>query len=252
MRNPEPSSSRDDFDTTCWSVVLAAKRRDEPRALAALEQLCRTYWYPLYAYVRRSGHSAEDSHDLTQGFFLSVVSDGFLDTVSPEKGKFRAYLLACCRNYLRDQRRRERAGKRDGGRPLESIDQDEVERRYREEPWHDLTPERLFERRWALAVLDQALHRLDREMDEKGRNSLFVRLRGSLTGEESAESYARIAADLSLSAGSIKVQAHRLRRRYGAILREEIGRTVAEPEQIDEEIRDLFQALALGESGFAS
>jgi DNA-directed RNA polymerase specialized sigma24 family protein len=146
-------ASRDDFDSTCWSAVVAARDRSDPCGRDALDELCRVYWYPLYAYVRRSGHSADDGHDLTQGFFATVVADGFLDEVSPEKGKFRAYLLACCRHYLSDQRRRQRARKRGGGRPGISIDRDEGDRRFREEPWHELTPERLFERagRWRLS-----------------------------------------------------------------------------------------------------
>ncbi len=241
--------AKDDFDSTCWSVVLVAKNRNDPQARGALGELCRAYWYPLYAYIRRSGHSAEDGHDLTQGFFATVVADGFLDEVSPEKGKFRAYLLACCRHYLSDQRRRQRAWKRGSGRPDISIDREEGDRRFREEPWHELTPDRLFERRWALAVLDQALERLGCEMQRKGQADLFERLRPTLTGQELSDPYTKVAAELGLSEGAVKVRAHRMRRRFGEILRKEIGRTVADRGMIDDEINNLFAALAVPDSG---
>jgi RNA polymerase sigma-70 factor (ECF subfamily) len=228
--------------------VFAARDRADPASRKAMEVLCTTYWYPVYAYIRRSCQSHEDSHDLTQGFFSTILSEGFLDNVSPENGKFRAYLLACCRHYLQDERRRERARKRGGGRLPLSLSRDEAERRFNDEPSHALTPERLFERRWALEVLSRSIEALKQEMDRKGKQALFARLRSTLSGQEPVEPYAQIGAELGLSEGAVKVHVHRLRKRYGEVLREEIGRTLADPALIEDEIRDLFAALAVPQS----
>ena len=177
MPKPEQNRPRDDFDSTCWSVVLAAPGSERSAGHRCTRTPLPDLLVPALCLHPALGHSADDAHDLTQGFFLGVVGSGFLEGVSPEKGKFRAYLLACCRHYLAEQRPRRRARKRGGGRTWEPLDQGDSDRRFRAEPWHDLTPERLYERRWALTLLEEALLRLGREHDPGGNNPLFGRLR---------------------------------------------------------------------------
>jgi RNA polymerase sigma-70 factor (ECF subfamily) len=232
------------FATTHWSVVLAARARGEPQAEEALSALCRTYWYPLYAYIRRRGHSAEDAQDLTQAFFTRLLEKNDLAQVDPQKGRFRSFLLAACNHFLSNERDRQKAQKRGGGRAALSLDWSDAEGRYLVEPADGLTPERLFERRWALTLLDQVLTRLRAEYAERGKEHLFDALRGAMAGEPDAASYRDSARQLGLSEGAVKVAIHRLRQRYRELLRDEIGRTVGAPEQIDDEVRDLFAALA--------
>jgi RNA polymerase sigma-70 factor (ECF subfamily) len=230
------------FATTRWSLVLAARDRAEPGAGDALASLCALYWYPLYAYVRRRGHSADEAHDLTQEFFARLLAKDFLAGVDRGKGKFRAYLLAACNHFLANERDRARAKKRGGGRPVLSLDAADAEGRYRAEPVGGLTPEKLFERRWALALLQQVMTRLRDEFEARGKGLLFERLRGFLVGEKGG-GYREAADELRLSEGAVKVAVHRLRQRYRELLHEEIGRTVGAPEEIEQEIRDLFAAL---------
>jgi len=231
------------FLTTHWSLVLAARDRAEPGADDALASLCSIYWYPLYAFVRRRGHGAEDAHDLTQEFFARLLEKDFLAGVDRTKGKFRAFLLVACNHFLANERDRARAKKRGGGRPILSLDAGDAEGRYCAEPADALTPEKLFERRWALALLQQVMARLREEFGAKGKGPLFDRLRGFLVGEKGT-GYGQAAEELGLSEGAVKVAVHRLRQRYRELLHEEIGRTVATPEQVDEEIRSLFAALS--------
>jgi DNA-directed RNA polymerase specialized sigma24 family protein len=230
------------FATTHWSLVLAARDRAEPGAGDALASLCALYWYPLYAYVRRRGHGADDAHDLTQEFFARLLAKDFLAGVDRTKGKFRAFLLAAVNHFLANERDRTRAKKRGGGRPVLSLDAADAEGRYRAEPAGGLTPEQLFERRWALALLGEVMARLRADYEAKGKGRLFDRLRGFLVGEKGA-GYRGAVDELGLSEGAVKVAVHRLRRRYRELLREEIGRTVATPDEIEEEIRELFAAL---------
>jgi RNA polymerase sigma-70 factor (ECF subfamily) len=230
------------FATTHWSLVLAARDRAEPGAADALASLCALYWYPLYAYVRRRGHDADAAHDLTQEFFTRLLEKDFLAAVDRGKGKFRSFLLAACTHFLANEHDRARAKKRGGGRPLLSLDAADAEGRYRAEPAGGLTPEKLFERRWALALLDQVMARLRGEFEAKDKGRLFDRLRGFLVGEKGT-GYRQAADELGLSEGAVKVAVHRLRQRYRELLHEEIGRTVAEPGQVEEEVRDLFRAL---------
>jgi RNA polymerase sigma-70 factor (ECF subfamily) len=230
------------FATTHWSLVLAARDRAEPGAGDALADLCSLYWYPLYAYVRRRGHGADDAHDLTQEFFARLLATDFLAGVDRGKGKFRAYLLAACNHFLANERDRVRAQKRGGGRPVLSLDAADAEGRYRAEPAGGLTPEQLFERRWALALLGEVMARLRAEYEAKGKGRIFDRLRGFLVGEKGA-GYREAGDELGLSEGAVKVAVHRLRQRYRELLREEIGRTVTTPEEIDQEIGALFAAL---------
>ncbi len=231
------------FATTHWSLILAARDRAEAGADDALASLCAVYWYPLYAYVRRRGHSPDDSHDLTQEFFTRLLEKDWLAGVDQEKGKFRSFLLASCAHFLANERDRVRAQKRGGGRAVFSLEATDAEGRYRTEPVDDLTPEKLFERRWALALLQQVMARLREEFEARGKGELFDRLRGFLVGEKGS-GYRQVAEALGLSESAIKVAVHRLRQRYRELMHEEIGRTVGTPDEIEGEIRALFAALA--------
>ena len=231
------------FATTHWSLVLAAGRNTSSGGQAALEKLCRIYWYPLYSFVRFSGSAPADAQDLTQGFFLQLLKSNFLGAVSPRKGKFRSFLLASLKHYLSNERDRARALKRGGGRSPVSIDEQDAENRYRLEPIDRMTPEKLYERRWALTVLDLALARLKEEYASSGRLHLFDQLKEELTGGETCHSHAEIGRQLGMTPGAVKVAAHRLRKRYRECLRAEIANTLADPDEVDEEIRHLFQAL---------
>ena len=223
-------------------MILAARGEPSPRAADAMAELCRTYWYPLYAYVRRRGHETSEAEDLTQEFFARLLAKDYLAGVDPEKGKFRAFLLASLKHFLMNEWDRSRAQKRGGGKPLVSLDALSAEGRYRLEPAHNLTAERLFERQWALTVLEQVLARLQAEWASHGRQAIFDALKGSLTGAAEA-GYAEIGDGLAMTEAAVKVAAHRLRRRYRELLREEIAQTVASPEEIDDEIRYLLSCV---------
>lgn len=240
---PGPSDAAG-FAATRWTLVLAAARGNAaPRAAEAMAELCSVYWYPLYAYVRRRGHDTHEAEDLTQEFFLRVLAKNYLAGVDREKGKFRAFLLASFKHFLANEWDRSQAQKRGGGQTVVSINLDDAENRYRLEPWHDLTPERLFERRWALTVLDQVLARLQAEHSAESKQSLFEKLKPFLTGGREAGGYAEAGAELGMTEGAVKTAVHRLRRRYRELLRDEIAQTVAGPEEIDEEIRYLLSCL---------
>jgi RNA polymerase sigma-70 factor (ECF subfamily) len=236
MSAPQP------FASTRWSLIVAAKGRDEPEARRALAELCQLYWFPLYRYIRRRGHSHESAQDLTQEFFARLLEKGGLGQPDPGKGRFRSYLLAACQNFLANQHDRDSAQKRGGGEPVLSLNFQSAEGRYGPEPADARTPEQEFERRWALALLDRALAGLRADYAAARKEHLFDRLKGSLTGE--AESYAGAAADLSVSEGAVKVAAHRLRQRFRDRLRAVIAETVESPDEIDDEIRAMFAALA--------
>lgn len=223
------------FATTRWSLVAAAR----DRADEALADLCRLYWYPLYAYVRRRGHDAAEAEDLTQAFFARLLEKNGLASVTPTRGRFRSFLLAACQNFLANEHDRAQALKRGGGRV---VSLDDADARYRREPDHGETPERLFERRWALELLDRALRRLREEYERKGKARLYDALKGTLAGDAAAP-YAALANELGLTEGAVKTAVHRLRGRYAELLREEIGETVAAPAEIDDEVRALFRAL---------
>ena len=235
--------TRQPFAATHWSLVLAAGRDGTPGAHAALDTLCRAYWPPLYAYIRRSGCSPADAQDLTQGFFLQLLQRDFLDGVDPRKGKFRSFLLASLKHYLSNERDRARAQKRGGGLAPISIDAQDAEGRYLHEPADPMTPDKLYERRWALTVLEQALVRLQAEYAASSRGAVFEKLKGELTSDAARAPHAEIARELDMTPGAVKVAAHRLRQRFGEVLRAEIAETVARPEDIEEEIQHLFDAL---------
>ena len=238
----EPPSAAG-FPTTCWGRILQAGDPAAPESRAALEALCRDYWYPLYAFVRRKGHDPETSQDLVQGLFASLLERDDLRDLHPQRGRFRSFLMACCTHYVARHHERERAVRRGGGRIAVPIDTLAAESRFGGEPGHDLTPERLFERRWALTLLDRVLTGLDAEMARSGKRALYERLRPALVGGEKASPYHEIAHELGLPPGAVKMAAHRLRARYRERLREEIARTVAAPSDIDAEILDLLATL---------
>jgi len=230
------------FATTHWSVVLAAKQGDAPDARTALEKLCRTYWYPLYAYVRREGYNAPDAQDLTQEFFARLLEKDYLAQVEREKGKFRSFLLAALRHFLSDQRDRARAAKRGGGAEVLSLDAQEAEERYRLEPVDRMDAEKIFERRWAMTLLEQALTRLRDESIIAGKAELFERLRDFVAGESDV-SCSEAAVQLGQTESAVKSAVYRLRQRYRELVREEIAHTVADPAEIDEEIRYLIAVI---------
>ncbi|HRY50592.1 MAG TPA: sigma-70 family RNA polymerase sigma factor [Candidatus Paceibacterota bacterium] len=218
------------FATTHWSVVLAAGQGIDPRATEALACLCRTYWYPLYAYVRREGFGAPEAQDLTQEFFARLLAKNCLGQVGPQKGKFRSFLLAALRHFLSDQRDRARAAKRGGGAKVLSLDAQEAEERYRLEPVDRLDAEKIYERRWAMTLLGQALSRLRDESVVAGKAEWFERLREFVSGE-SEVSCGEAAAQLGQTESAVKSAVHRLRQRYRELVREEIAYTVADPGQ---------------------
>lgn len=231
------------FATTNWSMVLAAGDAAAPQSRLALAALCQGYWYPLYAFIRRQGHAPEQSLDLTQEFFLRFLEKDFLRSVDRGKGKFRSFLLVACKHFLANERDRALAQKRGGAVKIVSIDPAEAEARYGLEPAHTATPEKLYERRWAMTLLDQVLSRLRQEFSAGGKSKLFEVLKGFLTGERTIVRYAQAAEELGMTEGSVKTVVHRLRGRYRELLREEIARTLQDSSQVDDEIRDLFAAL---------
>ena len=232
------------FTTTSWTKVLAAREAPSAEAREALEGLCRVYWYPLYAYIRRRGHEADDAGDLTQAYFAELIEKSYLEDYDPSRGRFRVFLRASVKNFLSKQREKARTWKRGGRTQTISFDSQEVEGRYLHEPVDRLTPEEIFERRWALTVLESALARLRTEQAEAGRGAEFERLEGFLTGQEARASYGEVAAELSTSEGAIKMTVHRLRQRFGKLLRGEIAETVAGPEEVDDEVKYLLGVIA--------
>ena len=231
------------FATTHWSLIVAAQDASVPEARQALAELCRLYWYPLYAFIRRNGHPDDRAQDLTQEFFTRLLEKDGLAAVDQSKGRFRSFLLAACRHFLANQWDHDHAKKRGGGGVVLSIDFHGAEDRYIREPSHDETPERLFERRWALALLERVLSRLRAEYEAAGKGRLFACLKGRLAGDAATTSHARTAAELGVSEGAVKVAVHRMRKRYRELLRDEIAQTVDEPGQVEDEIRALFAAL---------
>jgi RNA polymerase sigma-70 factor (ECF subfamily) len=231
------------FPTTQWSRVVMAASRDVSQAREALASLCQAYWYPIYAYVRHRGHPPEQAQDLTQDFFAYLLDRDLIARADPARGRFRAFLRTLCTRQLADHRDRQHAAKRGGGRSPLPIDPMAAERRYASEPTHELTPERIFDRNWALTLLGRVVERLRREYDDAGRSERFEELLTVLTRDPASDSYAEISRRLGKTEGNVRVAVHRLRRRYGLLLREEIAATIGDEVQIDDEIRALFSAL---------
>jgi RNA polymerase sigma-70 factor (ECF subfamily) len=243
---PKPASTGGIFATTHWTVVLAAGRGDSPQAKVALEELCRTYWYPLYAYVRRHGHSREDAEDLTQGFFARLLEKNYLEGITNDKGKFRAFLLVALKRFLANEWDRANRQKRGGGVAPLSLDWQDAEARYQINPAHDLSPDKLYDRAWAVIVLERVITRLRDENNVDGKAGLYERLKPFLMLGKNEIPYPQAAATLKMSEGAVRVAVYRLRRRYRELLREEITQTLASPAQADEEMQSLFSALAGG------
>jgi RNA polymerase sigma factor (sigma-70 family) len=236
------SSSGRNFSATRWSVVLAAAG-DARGAEEALATLCRAYWYPLYAFARRRGLTPHDAEDATQGFFMHLLGKDGLAHVDRAKGRFRTFLLASFKHFLADEHDRAQTLKRGGGVTFLSIDSVAAEERYALEPHDEMSPDRLFDRRWARAVIEQALTHLSAEYSAAGQAALFAALSPMLGAAGAARPYAEIGVQLGMEEGAVKVAVHRLRRRYGAALRAEIAETVATPEEVQVELRHLLEAL---------
>ncbi len=248
MKDPDPNAPTPRcpagrFLTTHWSVVLAAKSASSPKRTQALSTLCETYWFPLYAFLRRNGYDAARAEDFAQAFFAQLLDKEYLNQVEPEKGKFRTFLLTALKHFVSKQHKYDRALKRGGGRKILSLDFEDAETRYSREPADRLTPEMLFERSWALTVLRCAMDRLYSEASTPKKKRLFDQLSGLLTADKASLPYSTLAKELEMTEGAVKVAVHRLRNRYREILRDEIAQTVTDEQQIDDEIRDLFTAL---------
>jgi len=234
------SKPRNYFATTHWTVVLSAGHSETTRGKDALAALCETYWYPLYTYVRRQGQSPQDAEDLTQGFFARLLESESLAGVSPEKGKFRTFLLVALKRFLANEWHRARSQKRRGASFHLPLQGHTAETRYIAEPVEHLTAEKLFERKWALTLLDRVLARLSHEFDAAEKKELFEKLKPYLMAEKGAIPYADAAIALSMNEGALKVAVHRLRRRFRELFREEVAQTVARSEEIEDEIRHLL------------
>ena len=237
------------FHTTRWTIVMRAAQSQAPGGESALAQLCRTYWYTLYIFARRRGYSPEDAQDLTQGFFLHLLEHRALAGVDRLKGKFRSFLLASFQNHLSDQADHARRIKRGGGREFVQLDAEEAEQRYRLEPVEYLTAEKLFDARWAITLLAETLNRVRQEYANEGKTSIFEALRVFLdpANTTAPPSYDEVADQLQVSTGAVKTLIHRLRKRYTALLREEVGRTVSDPAEVDDEIHALCESLIASE-----
>lgn len=247
MNSPDEPSSRmqsGGFVTTHWSLVLRGGTRGSKEGDDALAKLCEDYWYPLYAFVRRRVHDVHEAQDLTQGFFARLLEKNALAHAAPERGRFRSFLLAAMQNYLANEWDRGQSQKRGGGRQRFSLDLELGESRLSLEPCHDLTAERIFERQWTLTLLDLVVQRLQSEFAAAGKLRQFELLKGTLTGEGNSIAYPTVAATLGLSEEATRQVAHRLRKRYRELLRVEVSQTVSDPEEVEEEIRRLFETLS--------
>ena len=244
------SNHRDDapespaFVTTHWSVVLAAARSDTTRAQAALEDLCRIYWYPIYYFVRRQGHSIHNAQDLTQEFFVRRLEKHWIAGADQSRGRFRSFMLLMLKRFLVVEWRKATARKRIGNLNALPLPLDTAETRYSREPADNHTPEQAFEKRWALTLLDTVVRNLSVDYEQEGNGRLFEVLKPSLTGSREIQPYAALASALNMSEGAVRVAVHRLRERYRERLKAEVAHTVGCPADVDNELRHLFRVLA--------
>ncbi len=246
MENETHPSDRSDkaaFATTRWSIVIAAGHRADAAAETALAGLCEAYWLPLYEFARRRGYSAADAGDVTQSFFAQLLEKDYLQSADPERGRFRSFLLTAFKRFLSKEREHDRALKRGGGASLVSLDLERAESQVRIEPIDDRTPESLFERRWAITLLDRVLQLLEGEFQLKGKQQFFKMCRGCLTGLGMEEQYASIAAACGMTEPAVKVAVHRMRARYRELLLAEIAQTVSSESEIEDELRALMNAV---------
>ena len=243
-QTPKPNATGTVFATTHWTAVLAAGRGGSQQADLALEELCRTYWYPLYAYVRRQGHSREDAEDLTQGFFARLLEKNYLEGVTSDKGKFRAFLLMAVKRFLANEWDRANRQKRGGGILPLSLNWQDADTRYQIDPADNLSPDKLYDRAWALVVLEHVITRLRDENATDGKGEVYEQLKPFLMMGKGALPYAKAATDLKMTEGAVRVAVHRLRHRYRELLREEIAQTLSDPSHADEEMQALFSALS--------
>ena len=237
------------FETTQWSLVLAAGQRGSEGAEAALARLCSLYWYPVFAFVRRQGHPADEAQDLTQGFFTRIIEKGDLGDADRSRGRFRSFLLTACQHFLSNERDRARAQKRGGGRLPISMDVAAAEGRYERALAHSETPERLYDRQWCLTLLDGVLEGLREDYEAAGKGRVFDRLKDFLTADEGAGTHSEVARELGMTGAAVKVAVHRLRRRYRDELRRRVADTVDSAEDVDDEIRHLLKTLGRSKDG---
>jgi RNA polymerase sigma-70 factor (ECF subfamily) len=240
---PSAITSPGVFATTHWSVVLAAGEKDTPQAAAALEELCRIYWYPLYGFVRRQGHSPEDAEDLTQQFFCRLLEKDHFGKADRDRGKFRTFLLVSLKHFLTNEWKRAGRLKRGGDLTFLSFDAHEAEERYASEPIDDVTPVSAYERQWAVALVEQVFSILRAEYAATEKAHLFTALKVFIWGDAHSASYAEMGDQLHLTEGGVKVAVHRLRQRFREVLRAQVAQTVARPDDIDEELRHLIGVL---------
>jgi RNA polymerase sigma-70 factor (ECF subfamily) len=231
------------FAPTSWTDVLAAQRRGSHEAEVALEKLCCTYWYPLYSYLRRKGYDAHKAQDLNQEFFYRLLKENYLGAVDRRRGKFRSFLLAALNHFVSNQRDYERAAKRGGGQALISLDDVDAENRYKMEPASELSPEKIFERNWFLTLFEQALARLREEQAAAGRAELFDQLKLFVVEDAEPGDYNQAASRVNMTPNAVAVTVHRWRERYKRLVHEEVVRTVADPAEIEDELRRFFAVL---------
>jgi RNA polymerase sigma-70 factor (ECF subfamily) len=243
--SPPTGTPGDIFATTHWTVVLAAGRRHTPQSDHALEELCRTYWFPLYAYVRRHGHAKADAEDLVQAFFARFLAKNYLADLSAERGRFRAFLLAALKNFLINDWKKAQRLKRGGGAANLSLDWETADTKFQVAAQNEPSPDQAFDREWALALLSKVIERLQAECAADGKAQLFAQLKVFLAAGKSETAQSEVAKALGLEEGAVRVAVHRLRKRYRQLLRDEIANTIADPAMVDEEMRALFGAFAV-------
>jgi RNA polymerase sigma factor (sigma-70 family) len=247
MTTDAPSSSApgDVFATTHWTVVLAAGRRHTPQSDRALEELCRSYWFPLYAYVRRRGHAKADAEDLVQAFFARFLAKNYLEGLSAERGRFRAFLLASLKHFLANEWDKSQRQKRGGGVTHLSLDWQTADSKFQVAATNEPSPDQAFDREWALALLAKVIERMQAECEADGKAKLFEQLKVFLAAGKGETAQSEVAKTLGMEEGAVRVAVHRLRKRYRQLLRDEIANTLSDPAMVDEEMRALFGAFAV-------